>query len=115
MGGAAGRLAPLIEEAAVAEGEELAGIDAELAAGLVDPVSGAFEFGVEADGGFVKDAVAGCVGELGAPFLVDEGGLEAELGENAADGLAVLDLGFGFFAMLVAGGGGVVAMFGDGR
>jgi hypothetical protein len=106
--GAAVVALPLLEEAAVAEGHELGGVDAEFAAGSVDPFGGAFEFGVEADGGFIEDAVAGGVGEFGTVFFVDEGGLEAELGEDVADGLAVLDLGFGFVTMLVAGFGVIV-------
>src|SRR5580700_4339827 len=108
LSGGAGVLAPLIEKAAIAEGEELGGVDAEFAAGQVDPVRWAFELGVDADGSFVEDAVAGCVGELGAPFLVDEGGLESELGEDVAEGFAVLDLGFGFIAVFMTGGGIVV-------
>ena len=108
---AAGRLTPLIEEAAIAEGEELAGVDAEFATGLVDPVRGTFELGIDADGGFVENAVAGGVSELSAPFFVDEGGLESELGEDMAEGLAVLDLGLGFFAVFVAGG--VVVVLGE--
>lgn len=108
LGGAGGFPAPGFEEAAVAEGDETGGIDVEPAAGGVDPVGRAFELGVDADGGFVENAVAGGVGELGAVFLVDEGGSEAEAGEDLAEGVAVLHFGFDFFAVLVAGAGVVI-------
>lgn len=108
LGGAAGLLTPLIEEAAVTEGKEIPGIDAKFAAGRVNPLRRALKFGVEADGGLVKDAVAGRVRVFGAPLFVDEGGLVAELGEDVADGLAVRNIGFGFFAMFMASGGVVV-------
>ena len=104
----AGVLTPLVEEAAVAEGDECRGIKAEFAAGSVDPFGRAFEFGIDADGGLVEDAVAGRVGILGAVFFVDKRGLEAELGEDVSDSLSILDLRFGFFALLVARGRVVV-------
>jgi len=108
LDGGAGVFAPLVEEAAVAEGDELRGINAEFAAGGVDPFRRAFEFGIDADGGFVEDAVAGGIGKLGAVFFVGEGRLEAELAEDVADGFAILNLRFSFFAMLVGAGGVVV-------
>lgn len=108
MDGGAGILAPLVEEAAVAEGDERRGIEAEFAAGGVDPIRRAFEFGIDADGGLVEHAVAGGIGILGAIFFVGERGLEAELDEDVANGFAILDLGFRFFAMLVGAGGVVI-------
>jgi len=108
LDGGVGVLAPLVEEAAIAEGDERRGIEAEFAAGGVDPFGRTFEFGIDADGGLVEDAMAGRVGILGAVFFVGERRLEAELGEDVADGFAILHLGFRLFAMLVGAGGVVV-------
>lgn len=107
MSGAAGLSAPLIEEASVAEGHEVSMGEVETVGGAVDPLGGAFELGKETDGGFVDDAMAGGVGVFGAPFLVDEGGMIAEGGEDGSDGVAVFDFGFRFDAVLVALGGGI--------
>lgn len=74
---------------------------------MVDPLGRAFEFSKETDGCFVDDAVACGVGVFGAPLLVDEGGLVAEGGKDGGNGLAVLDFGFGFDAVLVSFCGGV--------
>ncbi len=57
FGGAAGALLPVEEELAVAVGEAGGGVDVEVGEGAVDPVGGAFEFGVVADGGLVEDEV----------------------------------------------------------
>ncbi len=101
-------LAPLVKEAAVAEGDVVGGSDAEAERGAVDPVGGAFEFGVVADGGFVNDAVAlrtvfAGVGPFGAPFFAAECGDEAEGEKELGERGAVGDLGFGLNAMFVAG------------
>ena len=77
-GGGAVLVAPLVEEAAIAEGDVVGGLEAEAGGGAVDPFGGAFELGVVADGGFVDDAMAFAVVPLGAPFFVAEGGDEAE-------------------------------------
>jgi len=109
--------APEIEEAAVAEGDVLGGIDAQEGGGAVDPFGGAFELGVVADGGFIDDAMALAVGPLGAPFLVAKGGNEAEREKDFRHGSAVGDLGFGFDAVLVgvfAGPDVRQALVGDG-
>ena len=58
LGGAAGALLPVEEEAAVAVGEAGGGIDAETGQGAVDPCGWALQFCVVADGGFVEDEVA---------------------------------------------------------
>ena len=94
-------LAPDVEKTAVAEGDVLGGIDAEGGGGSIDPVARAFEFGEVADRGFVDDAVAFAQGQFGAPFLVTEGGDEADGEEDLDEGFAVGDFGFGFDAMLV--------------
>jgi len=100
-------LAPLVKEAAVAEGDVVGGIDAETEGSAIDPFGGAFEFGVIADGGFIDDAVAihavfAEVGPFGAPFFIAEGGDEAEGEKEVGERGAMSDLGFGFNAMLVA-------------
>src|SRR5258708_1452376 len=75
-GGTAGALLPVEKELAVAVGQAVGGVDVKVSESAVDPVGGAFEFGVGADGGFVEDQVGGGVGgrikdgELGAVFLV---------------------------------------------
>ena len=104
---AAGFGAPLVEEASVAEGHEIGLVEPERGSGAVNPFGGAFEFGEEADRGFVDDAVAGGVGVFGAPLLIGEGGLVAEGCEDGGDGFSVFDFGFGFDAVLVALGRGI--------
>jgi hypothetical protein len=101
LGGGVALGAPEVEEAAVAEGDVLGWIDGEAGGGAVDPFSGAFELGEVADGGFIDDAVALAVSPLGAPFLVAEGGDEAEGEKDLGEGLAVGNFGFGFDAVLV--------------
>ena len=95
-------LAPLIEEAAVAEGDVLGGIDAQAGGSAVDPFRGAFELGVVADGRFVDDAVAFAVVPLGAPLFIAKGGDEAKREKDLGERVAVGDLGFRFDAVLVA-------------
>jgi hypothetical protein len=77
------------------------GIDTEAGSGLVDPVGGAFELSKVADGGFVDDAMAIAETPLGAPFLIAEGGDEADGEKDLGEGVAVGDLSFGFDAVLV--------------
>jgi hypothetical protein len=106
FGGAAVLLAPLVKEAAVTEGDVVGGSDAEAERGAVDPLGGALEFGIVADGGFVDDAVALRVvfagfGPFGAPFFIAECGDEAEGEKKLGERSAMRDLGFGFDAMLV--------------
>ncbi len=81
--------------------------EAEEGGGAVDPFGGAFELGKESDGGFIDDAVSGGVGVFGAPFFVSEGGFVADGGEDGGDGMAVVDFGFSFDAVLVVLGGGI--------
>ncbi len=94
--------APLLEEAAVAQGDVFLRGDAETGGGAVDPFRRAFELGIVADGGFIDDAVAFAVVPLGAPFLVAEGGDEAKGEKNFGKGVAVGDFSFSFNAVLVA-------------
>ncbi len=82
--------------------------------GLVDPAGGAFEFGIDADGGFVDDEVgqggavgADGMGPLGAVLLVGEGGEVAELLEDLCHGVAVGEGGFCLDAGFIAGAGEV--------
>lgn len=107
-GRASGGLAPVLEEASVAESHQRRRFEAEPGAGCVDPLRRAFQFGEGADGRFVEDAMAGFVGVFGAPLLVDKDRLVAKLGEDHAERLAIGDFGLGFDAAFVAGGGIVV-------
>ena len=107
FGSAAVLLAPLVKEAAVAEGDVVGGGDAEAEGGAVDPVGGAFELCVVADGGFVDDTVAldavfAEVGPFSAPFFIAECGDEAKGEKVLGERGAMSDLGFGFDAMLVS-------------
>ena len=97
-------LAPEVEEAAVAEGDVLGGVDAEAQSGAVDPFGGAFEFSEVADGGFVDDTVALAVGPLGAPFFIAEGGDETEGEEDCGKRIAIGDLGPGVGEAFVGDG-----------
>ena len=45
---------------------------------MIDPLGGALQFGIVADGGFVHHAMALAFSPLGAPFFVAEGGHQAE-------------------------------------
>jgi hypothetical protein len=106
FGGAAVLLAPLVKEAAVTEGDVVGGSDAEAERGAVDPLGGAFEFSVVADGGFVDDAVSlravmAGVGPFGAPLFIAKRGDEAEGEKKLGERSAMRDLRFGFDAMLV--------------
>ena len=94
-------VAPEFEEAAVAECDVLGGVDAEARCGSVDPLGGAFQLGVVADWSFIDDAMAFAIGPLGTPFLVAEGGNEAEREKNFGHRIAVGDFGLGFDAVLV--------------
>src|SRR5437762_1361412 len=125
FGRAAGALFPVEKELAVAVGEAGSGVYVEFGQSAVDPVGGAFEFDVVADGGFVDEEMAGGVGvgtdgvrPLGAVFLVEEDGDVADLPEDFGEGFAFGDDGFGFDADLVARGvdGGLLvgeALVGD--
>ena len=93
--------APLVEEAAIAHGDVVGGAEADSGGGAVNPVRGAFEFGVVANGGLVDDAMSFAVMPFGAPFLVAEGGDEAEREEDLGESAAVGDLGFSFDAVFV--------------
>jgi len=111
FGRAAGALFPIEEELAVAVGEEGGGIDVELGESAIDPVGGAFEFDVVADGGFVDEEVRSSIGvgadgmrPLGAVFFVDEDGVVAKLLEDLGERFSFGDDGLGFDADLVAGG-----------
>ena len=94
-------VAPDFEEAAIAEGDVLGWIDAEARGGAVDPLGGAFQFCVVANGSFIDDTVALAVCPLGTPFFIAEGGREAERKEDLLDRIAVSDFGLGFDAVLV--------------
>jgi len=98
-------LLPLLEEAAIAGGELLVGIDAEDFGEAVDPVGGAFELGEDAERRFIEDAMGRRIEvrifPFGAPFFIAEGGDEADGGEDVGEGLAVGEIGFGFDAVLV--------------
>ena len=102
FGGAAGFFSPLLEDAAIAEGELILLGYAQLLGDAVDPLGSAFELGEDAQWGFIDDAVALVVGPLGAPFFVAEDGNEADGGEDLRQSIAIGKLGFGFDAMLVA-------------
>ncbi len=114
VGGAAGALLPLQEERSVAVGHAGGAVDLELGEDALDPVGGAFEFGEDADGGFVDDEVGAEVlageglGPLGAELLVDEGGGVAELAEDLGEGGAVADEAFSLDAGLVLGVVGIL-------
>jgi hypothetical protein len=113
LGRAAGALLPVEKELAVAVGEAGGGVDVECSNRAIDPVGGAFEFGVGADGGLVDDDVRCGVGgriedgELGPVLLIEEDGLVAELSEDLGEGVRVGDGGLGLDANLVARGVGV--------
>ena len=94
-------LAPKIKEAAIAEGEVPGRVDTETGGGAVDPLAGAFELGIVANGGFVDNAVSGPVRPLATPFFIAEGWDQAEGQKNLGEGLAVGDFGFGFDAVFV--------------
>jgi hypothetical protein len=94
-------LAPLLEEAAVAEGDVIGWAEPMLAAARSIHSAVAFQFGVVADGGFVDHAMAFAVVPLGAPLLIAEGGDEAEREKDIRENGAVGDFGFGFNAVLV--------------
>jgi len=79
----------------------LGAVYAEAGGGEVDPLGGAFELGVVADGSFVDNAVALAVLPLGAPFFITERGDEAEGEKDLGQRVAVGDYGFGFDAVLV--------------
>src|SRR6202034_4896380 len=100
--GASGAFAPLVEEAAVAQGEKVSRFDAQKATGCVAPRFGPFEFGVNADGRLVEDAVADGIGVFGAPLFINKGGSVPKLREDVANRLSVLDRSFRLLAMLVA-------------
>jgi len=51
-------VAPKIEETSVAEGDVVGRIDAQTGGGAVNPIRGAFELGIVADGGFIDHAMA---------------------------------------------------------
>ena len=94
--------APLLEEAAVAQGNVLLRGDAQARGYAVNPFGGAFELGVVANRGFVDDAVTLSIVPLGAPFFVAEGLNKAERVEDFGKYSAVGDFGFSFDAVFVA-------------
>ena len=94
-------LAPLVEEAAIAESDELRWVDAEAGSGSIDPFGGTFEFGVIADGRLVDYAVAFAASPLRAPFFVSEGGDQPEREEDFGQSFAIGNLNFRFNAVLV--------------
>ena len=95
-------LAPLIEKAAIAQGDVFPGCDSQAHGGAVNPFGRTFELCVVADGGLVDDAVAFAIVPLGAPLLVAEGSDKAKGKKDFSEGSAVGDFGFCFDAMLVA-------------
>ena len=95
-------LAPLVEEASIAQRDVILRANPELKCSAVNPFGGTFQLGIVADGGFVRYAMAIAVVPLGAPFFVAEGSYKAKRKKDFGEGVAVGDLGFGFDAVLVA-------------
>jgi len=67
-----------LKEAAVAQGDVVGGLDGQTGGGAVNPIGGAFELGVIADGSLVYDAVAFARGPLCAPFFIAKRRNQAE-------------------------------------
>ena len=94
-------LAPLLKQAAVAEGDVVPASHAKPSGGVVDPGRRTFELGVVADGSLVDDTMPFPIAPLGAPFFVAEGGDQPKREEDLLERGAVGDVGFSFNAMLV--------------
>ena len=96
-----GLLAPSFEDAPIAEFDEVAFIDVELACNDVNPLTGTFELGIKAERGLIENAISLLVCPLGAPLLIDKNRLEAQALEYFAHRRAILDRGLGFHPALV--------------
>src|SRR5579863_6929134 len=95
-------VAPLLEQAPVAERHVGGRGNAERRRDAIDPLRPAFEFGEVADGSFVDHAVALPVAPLAAPLFITERWNQAERMKDLGESVAVGNFGFGFDAMLVA-------------
>jgi hypothetical protein len=109
FGRAAGPLLPIQKQLAVAVGQAGGGVDVKLGQGSIDPLRGAFKFGVGANRGLVDDEMRGGIGvdadqmgPHGAIFFVNKDGEIAELLEDRRDGTALGNDRFGLDADLVA-------------
>src|ERR1035437_10963927 len=94
-------LAPVLEEAAVAERDVLCRIDAQVGGGAVNPFGGAFQLGIVADGGLIDHAMSLAVGPLSAPLFITKRRNQAEREEDLLQRRAVRDLALALHAMLV--------------
>lgn len=92
---------PLLKKASIAKGHHVGVRDPQPRDHGVNPVIRAFEFSKQADWRLVDHAVAATVSELCTPLFIDEGWFETEHGEDAGDGIPVLNFSLGLDTMLM--------------